>query len=212
MHSRRRFFLGTSALLLSGPLGARAQTAPPSDAKAQRLIQAAETQIGVTTRYDAAYVRLAFPGGDVPRERGVCTDVVVRAYRDAFGVDLQALVNADMRKNFGAYPTRWRLTAPDPNIDHRRVPNLEVFFTRAGASLPIPQDASQWQPGDLVTQRLNAPGSRVTGPPHIGIVSGARDATSGRLLVIHNIGGGTRAEDIVAQYAVTGRFRYFPAA
>src|SRR5262249_57939023 len=133
--------------------------------KATQLLAAARTQVGVTLRYDPAYTALAFPGGDVPREKGVCTDVIIRAYRDALGLDLQALVNADMRAAFGAYPRTWGLAAPDRNIDHRRVPNLRTWFARHDAALPIPRDASGWQPGDIVTSLL------ATTPTHIGLSS-----------------------------------------
>src|SRR3546814_2390327 len=97
---------------------------------------------------------LRFPNGDVDRAKGVCTDVVIRAFRDALGADLQALVNADMRANFGAYPKNWKLGRPDRNIDHRRVPNLATYWRRQGASLPITGDPADWRPGDLFTQMV----------------------------------------------------------
>ena len=126
----------------------------PAAGKAAQLLAAARTQVGVTLTYDPAYTALPFPGGDVPREKGVCTDVIIRAYRDALGLDLQALVNADMRAAFGAYPRTWGLAAPDRNIDHRRVPNLRVWFARQHAELPIPRDPSGWQPGDIFSSLL----------------------------------------------------------
>ncbi len=176
-----------------------------------QLLAAAMAQIGVTTLYDPAYQRLPFPGGDVPRDRGVCTDVVVRAYRDAFGVDLQALVNADMRAHFARYPTRWSLKTPDANIDHRRVPNLRAFFARQGGEQPIPGTRStSWRPGDLVTQELSPPGVARSAPPHIGIVGNALAPGTQRRLVIHNIGAGTRAEDVLGQWRITGRYRWPP--
>jgi uncharacterized protein len=177
---------------------AHAQLAP---SRASRLIAAARAQVGVTTLYDPAYVVLAFPGGDVPRGRGVCTDVIVRAYRDGLGLDLQALVNADMRAAFGAYPRTWGLRSTDRNIDHRRVPNLQTFLARKGARLPVSTNAQDWQAGDLVT-------SLVGGTlPHIGIVSD-RLTPSGRPLVIHNIGRGTQEEDVLFAHRITGRFRW----
>ena len=121
---------------------------------AQKLISAAEDQIGVTVIYDPAYVGLSFPNGDLPRERGVCTDVVIRAYRDAFGFDLQEEVNADMKRNFKAYPKNWGLKRPDRNIDHRRVPNLRAFFERKATSLSVSDDPSGYLPGDIVSQML----------------------------------------------------------
>jgi uncharacterized protein len=169
--------------------------------RTSRLIGAARSQVGVTTVYDPAYVRLAFPGGDVPHDRGVCTDVIIRAYRGGLGVDLQALVNADMRAAFGAYPRTWGLRTTDANIDHRRVPNLQTFLSRKGARLPISDRAVDWKAGDLVT-------SLVGGTlPHIGIVSD-RVAASGIPLVIHNIGRGTQEEDVLFAHRITGRFRW----
>ena len=169
---------------------------------AEKLIAAAETQIGVTLTYDPAYATLKFPGGDVPRERGVCTDVVIRAYRDAFGLDLQKLVHEDMRANFKAYPTRWGLKRPDANIDHRRVPNLATFFTRKGVALAKPLQGSDCQPGDLVTWEL--PGNL----PHIGIVTHHASANDARPLIVHNIGAGARLEDILFDFTITGRYRF----
>jgi uncharacterized protein len=157
--------------------------------------------VGVTLTYDPAYSRLPFPGGDVPRARGVCTDVLIRAYRDAFGVDLQALVNADMRRAFGAYPRRWGLRRPDVNIDHRRVPNLQTFLSRKGAARTVTGNATDWLPGDIFTSMIDG---RL---PHTGIVSDRRGA-GGRPLVIHNIGQGAREEDALFTYPLTGHYRW----
>ncbi len=189
----RRLFLGAIASLPLLPVAAFAQAR-----NATALIAAARRQIGVTLHYDPAYSRLSFPGGDVPRVRGVCTDVIIRAYRDAFALDLQALVNADMKRAFGAYPKRWGLRSTDRNIDHRRVPNLQTFFARHGARVPL---ATVWRPGDIVTCLVGGT------LPHIGIVSDGR-STTGRLLVIHNIGRGTQEEDILAAFALTGHYRW----
>jgi uncharacterized protein len=202
--TRRQVVLAMPTLFLAPAQPARAEApvavATPAAAK---LIAAAEAQIGVTTRYDPTYERLKFPGGDVQVERGVCSDVVIRAYRQAFAADLQALVNADMRAAFSTYPRTWGLTAPDTNIDHRRVLNLQVFFRRQGASLPVPADPAGWQPGDVVAQTLP------NGRPHIGIVSGGRQADSrGNLAVIHNIGAGTQKADILGLFKPTGRYRF----
>lgn len=165
------------------------------------LIEAAASQIGTTTIYDGSYAKLAFPGGDVPRERGVCTDVVIRALRDAHRLDLQELVNADMKAAFSAYPQNWGLTRPDPNIDHRRVPNLRRFFERAGTALPHPGPDTRFLPGDVVTWVL-APGV-----PHIGIVSDRAAPGSDRPLIIHNVGAGARIEDVLFDYVLTGHYR-----
>ena len=179
---RRSLLLGVGATLAAGwaqAASAAPEPPPPPPSKATQLLAAARTQVGVTLRYDPSYTRLAFPGGDVPRDKGVCTDVIIRAYRDALGLDLQALVNADMRAAFGAYPRNWGLTAPDRSIDHRRVPNLRVWLARQRAELPIPRDASGWQPGDIFTSILAGTAT------HIGFVSDRQGA--GGSLIIHNI-------------------------
>ncbi|MEE4011749.1 DUF1287 domain-containing protein [Roseibium sp. FZY0029] len=172
---------------------------------AGELIAAAESQIGVTVIYDPAYVSLPFPDGDLPRERGVCTDVVVRAYRDAFGYDLQSAVNADMKSNFSAYPKIWGLKRPDRNIDHRRVPNLQAFFRRQGAELAVTENAVDYQPGDIVSQML--PGNL----PHIAIVSHRASRDGHRPMVVHNIGAGTQLEDRLFEFQITGHYRFKPA-
>lgn len=165
----------------------------------EKLLEGAERQVGVTVVYDGSYRRLAYPGGDVPPERGACTDVVIRAYRNA-GIDLQVLVHEDLQRAFAAYPQLWGARRPDRNIDHRRVPNLATFFARHGEVLPVSRDAADYLPGEIVTWRL------ASGLPHVGIVS-ARLA-GGRPLVIHNIGAGTVFEDVLFANPVTGRFRY----
>jgi uncharacterized protein len=190
----RRVFVGGFAML---PFAANAQPA----SRAQQLIASARRQVGVTVAYDPAYSRLAFPGGDVPRARGVCTDVLIRAYRDALGVDLQALVNADMRRAFDTYPKRWGLARPDANIDHRRVPNLQTFLARKGAARPLTGNAADWAPGDIFTSMI---GGRL---PHTGIVSDRR-GVGGRPLVIHNIGRGAQEEDALFAYPLTGHYRW----
>ncbi|MEZ0470374.1 DUF1287 domain-containing protein [Luteimonas salinilitoris] len=169
-----------------------------------RLAAAAETQVGVTLYYDPAYVRLDYPGGDVPADRGVCTDVVVRALREAAGADLQSLVHQDMRAAFAAYPRHWGLRAPDRNIDHRRVPNLETFLERRGLALPRSDDPHHYLAGDIVSWRLP------NGLPHIGIVS-RRHGAHGRPLVVHNIGAGAQVEDVLFAWPVEGHYRW-PAA
>jgi len=169
-------------------------------AAATTIEEAARSQIGVTTIYDPAYVALTYPGGDIPQERGVCTDVVIRALRKAKGFDLQKAVHEDMKANFSAYPKNWGLKAPDKNIDHRRVPNLEKFFDRKGWKQPLDKK-SDYLPGDIVTVRL--PG----GLPHIMIVS-SRKNEKGIPLAIHNIGAGTREEDCLFEYRFIRRYRF----
>jgi len=173
---------------------------------AAKLIDAAEGQIGQTVRYDGSYVRLSYPDGDIPRQVGVCTDVVIRAYRDAFGFDLQKAVHEDMKRSFTSYPKIWGLSRPDRNIDHRRVPNLERFFLRHEASLPISANGADYRPGDLVSQRL--PGNL----PHIAIVTHRPSADGKRAMIVHNIGAGTRLEDRLFEFKIVGHFRYRPNA
>ena len=175
-----------------------------ASATPQALVAAARSQVGVTLRYDPRYERLAYPGGDVPLERGVCTDVVVRAYRQ-LGQDLQVLVHEDMRKAWDAYQRqgRWQMKGPDRNIDHRRVPNLGTYFARHSTSLSPSKEAGAYRAGDIVTWRL--PGNLT----HIGIVSD-RPSWNGVPLIIHNIGAGAREENILFSYAITGHYRWQP--
>lgn len=192
--NRRDLLLGLGATLA---VPASAQT--PARSAAQ-LIAAARRQVGVTLHYDPAYTSLSFPMGDVPRAKGVCTDVIVRAYRDAFTLDLQALVNADMRAAFPSYPKIWGLRGPDRSIDHRRVPNLRTWLARKGASLPVPRDPGHWRPGDIFTSVIDG---RL---PHIGLVSDRRGPRG--WLVVHNIGAGAREEDALHDHPITGRYRW----
>lgn len=165
-----------------------------------KLALDAKKQIGVTVSYDPAYRKLEFPRGDVPQNTGVCTDVIVRAYR-LQNIDLQQLVNVDMKSNWSAYPKNWGLKSTDRNIDHRRVPNLEAFFERYGQSLST-TDKNSFKTGDIVTWRL--PNGNL---PHIGIVSN-NNAADGTPLIIHNIGRGTQEENILFAYPIHHHFRY----
>jgi uncharacterized protein YijF (DUF1287 family) len=175
-------------------------TATASPAK--DLVAAARAQIGVTIRYDSSYQRIAYPGGDVPRDRGVCTDVVIRAYR-ALGIDLQKLVHEDMRQAWQAYPhpTKWGMKSTDTNIDHRRVPNLATFFLRHGTSLAVTARPADFRAGDIVTWQIPP------NLPHIGIVSNEVSA-AGVPLVIHNIGYGATVDDTLFAFPITGHYRY----
>ena len=197
---RRSLLLGVGASLAMPGCGRSQRGGAAAATNAARLIAAARAQIGVTIGYDPAYAVLQFPGGDVPRERGTCTDVVIRAYRDALRLDLQALVNADMHSAFGAYPRNWGLRAPDRNIDHRRVPNLRAWLSRHHAALPVPTDPQGWRPGDIFTSLVDRRS------PHIGLVSDRRGARG--WLIIHNIGAGTREEDGLLDWPITGRYRW----
>ena len=166
-----------------------------------RLVTAAIDRTSHQIEYDGRYVSLEYPGGDVPTDIGVCTDVVIRSYRE-IGIDLQVLVHEDMKANFGDYPALWGLSGTDTNIDHRRVPNLQTFFSRNGESLAVSEDPVEYRPGDLVTWML--PGNL----PHIGIVIDQRSPETDRLLIVHNIGNGPVAEDILLRYPITGHYRY----
>ncbi len=181
----------------------------PGEARAKqeflkKLVAAAGERTHHVVRYDPAYVRIPYLGGDVPADTGVCTDEVIRSYR-AVGIDLQKEVHEDMEQNFSVYRRHWRWLSehPDANIDHRRVPNLMVFFSRKGETLAITQRAEDYEPGDLVTWDLGG------GVPHIGIVVDQKSATSGRFLIEHNIGQGPKMEDILFNWKISGHYRYF---
>jgi uncharacterized protein YijF (DUF1287 family) len=179
---------------------AQTSSAAESDFE-RRLSSAAFAQTERRVVYDPSYVKLAYPGGDVPADRGVCTDVVVRAYR-ALGVDLQVGVHEDMAAHFAEYPPIYGRRAPDPNIDHRRVPNLMVFFGRRGKTLPITQDAKDYRPGDVVAWDLGG------GVTHVGLVVDRKDAGGARWLIVHNIGLGPKLEDGLFSWKIIGHFRY----
>lgn len=170
--------------------------AAPADT---RLPDLARKQIGVTVTYDPDYTVLPYPGGDVPMERGVCTDVVIRALRGV-GLDLQKAVHEDMKAHFAAYPKLWGLKRPDSNIDHRRVPNLQTYFKRRGWALPVTDRPEDYLPGDIVTCRID------TALHHIMIVSD-RKAPDGSPCIIHNIGAGTREEEGLFFFPLTGHYR-----
>lgn len=187
-------------LLFAGMLQTAAVVAEPLAC----LSRAAREQVGITLIYDGRYQRIDYPGGDVPILRGVCTDVVIRAYR-RLGIDLQQQVHEDMRAHFARYPRNWGLSRTDRNIDHRRVPNLATYFTRHGQALGMKSADADFLAGDLVTWQLS------NGLPHIGIVS-ERRSWNGRPLILHNIGAGTREEDVLREHLLTGHYRYRPAS
>ena len=162
------------------------------------IIVSARKQIGVTTSYDPQYFSLKYPGGDVPENTGVCTDVIIRALRDSRQMDLQKLVHEDMKRNFSKYPDIWGLSRPDKNIDHRRVPNLQRFFERHSYDIESNFKTSEFLPGDLVTCMV---GNR----PHIMIISNRK--LDGIPLVIHNIGSGTVEDNSLLKYKITGHYR-----
>jgi len=194
--------------LLQPVFALQRDSANPQQLFLEKLSDAAIDRTRLTVRYDSSYVRIPYPNGDVPATTGVCTDEVIRSYR-ALGIDLQKEVHEDMQQNFSAYPNqrRWLLAHTDTNIDHRRVPNLRVFFSRKGESLPITSRGEDYLPGELVTWDL---GGNV---PHIGIVVNKKSSDSGRYMVEHNIGAGPRIEDVLFSWRITGHYRYFgPAA
>jgi uncharacterized protein YijF (DUF1287 family) len=178
--------------------GAGAQEAGPSFG--QRVAAAALERTAAKVRYDPAYVSLDYPGGDVPAGTGVCTDVVVRTLRKV-GVDLQKAVHEDMRAHFSEYPKNWGAKRPDKNIDHRRVPNLQRYFERRGASLPVTDKAGDYLPGDLVAWDLTGRGLW-----HIGVVV-EDPAATGRPWIVHNIGAGPQLEDRLFEWKVVGHYR-----
>jgi uncharacterized protein YijF (DUF1287 family) len=201
--------LALIALISAGILAAQLRPQSSTEASHQAFLRqfaaAALDRTEHVVRYDPAYVHLAYPGGDVPAETGVCTDEVIRAYR-AVGIDLQKEVHEDMAANFAAYPRKWRRQEPDPNIDHRRVPNLVVFFSRKGESLPISDRAEDYAPGDLVTWDLGR------GLTHIGMVVDRKTLIARRYMIVHNIGAGPKLEDVLFEWKITGHYRYFGPA
>jgi uncharacterized protein len=170
---------------------------------AERLSDAALSLTKDNVNYDPAYFKINYPNGDVPKDKGVCTDVVIRAYRK-LGIDLQQRVHEDMVKNFGKYPKNWGLRKPDTNIDHRRVPNLQVFFKRFGTTYVVTDNPAHYKTGDLVTWMI---GQKL---PHIGIVTSKKSQDGKRSLIVHNVGDGQVLEDCLFSYTITGHYRYVP--
>jgi uncharacterized protein YijF (DUF1287 family) len=201
--------LAVLMILIAASVICEAQQIPATETVAhkaflQKLVLAAIERTHHSVRYVSSYVRIPYPGGDVPADTGVCTDEIIRIYR-AVGVDLQKEVHEDIVQNFAAYSHYWHAdtTRPDSNIDHRRVPNLMVFFSRKGESLPTSLRAEDYQPGDLVTWDLGG------GVPHIGMVVDTRASGSGRNMIVHNIGEGPKMEDALFRWKITGHYRYF---
>ncbi len=168
----------------------------------RKLSDAALARTEYEVRYDGSYRRIGYPGGDVPSGTGVCTDVLIRSYR-SLGIDLQKDLHLDLKSNFFKYPDLWGLKKPDTNIDHRRVPNLCVFFSRKGISFPVTSSPGDYLPGDIVSWRLPS------GHPHIGIVVDKRSVDGERYLLVHNISAGPKLEDVLFSYRITGHYRYY---
>lgn len=171
----------------------------------KKLVNKAIEQTKQKVKYEPAYVRIKYPNGDVPSETGVCTDLVIRAYRGV-GVDLQKEVHEDMVKRFKDYPKLWSLKKPDSNIDHRRVPNLMTYFNHTGSKLKITQNAEDYKPGDIVTWNLQNKNS-TSGITHIGIVTDIMSENKAPLIA-HNIGGGNVLENMLFSYTIIGHFRF----
>lgn len=169
----------------------------------QKLSKAAIELTKDKVTYDSSYVRIKYPNGDVAKDKGVCTDVIIRAYRK-LGIDLQKEVHEDLKANFSKYPNlkKWGLKKPDTNIDHRRVPNLEVFFERKGEKIAVTQNPLDYKTGDLVTWMI---GDKL---PHIGIVTHKKSADGKRNLIVHNVGNGQVLEDCLFSWKIVGHFRY----
>lgn len=172
----------------------------------QKLVVQAINQTKIKVTYVPAYVQIKYPNGDVPANTGVCTDLVIRAYRGV-GIDLQKEVHEDMLKNFKNYPKLWNLKSPDSNIDHRRVPNLMTYFKTKKAGIIISDKAEDYKPGDLVTWNLQGK-KVVSGITHIGIVTDQKTADGKRYLIAHNIGGGNVLEDMLFSYVIIGHYRF----
>ncbi len=169
----------------------------------EKLSNAAISIIDETIQYDPSYIGIEYPNGDVPKNKGVCTDVVIRAYRK-LNIDLQKEVHKDLKANFSKYPNlkKWGLKKPDTNIDHRRVPNLEVFFTRKGEKLEVTDNSNDYKTGEIVTWMINGK------LPHIGIVTHKKSADGKRPLLVHNVGGGQVLEDCLFSWKIVGHFKY----
>lgn len=180
----------------------------------EKIVAAALEGTKTSVTYDPSYYTIKYPGGDVPADKGVCTDVVIRAYRE-LGIDLQKLVHEDIVKNFNIYPSKklWGLVKPDKNIDHRRVPNLETFFMRHGKKLAVTDQASDYKPGDIVTWNVSGWFRGLLGKksvPHIGIVVNKKSKDGKRYKIVHNIGWGHKCDDMLFDYPITGHYAYLP--
>jgi uncharacterized protein YijF (DUF1287 family) len=175
-----------------------------SNTFADKLSNAALSIIDSSIEYDPSYFSIEYPNGDIPKNKGVCTDVIIRSYR-ILGIDLQKEIHEDMIANFSAYPNlqKWGMTKTDTNIDHRRVPNLEVFFERNGQELPITQNPKDYKTGEIVTWIINDK------LPHVGIITSKKSTDGKRNLIVHNVGNGQVLEDCLFKYKIAGHYRYW---
>src|SRR5256714_15641094 len=194
---------GTSARLKPPEQQTEIRALPANGSPNLKLvIDGAVEQVGKTTGYDASYQNIDYPNGDVPMETGVCSDVIIRPFRQT-GIDLKQEVHEDMKANFSAYPSKWGLSGTDSNIDHRRVPNLETYFARKGKSVRISDKSEDFLPGDIVTWGLGDGGQ-----DHVGMVVNVWYKPSQRYLIVHNIGAGTRMDDVLFAWKITGHYRF----
>jgi hypothetical protein len=177
--------------------------APEDKSFEEKLSDSAKQRTQHVVIYNGAYRKIPYPNGDVPKIYGVCTDVIIRSYRK-LGIDLQQNVHQDMLSSFQSYPKFWGLKKPDANIDHRRVPNLQTFFSRNGDSLGVSNNPSDYKTGDIVTWMLSG------NLPHIGIVVDSRSSDGQRPMIVHNIGWGPKMDDMLFDYPITGHYRYQP--
>lgn len=198
--------LGIISSLMFAALAGWAQTphAAAREKFLRDLVAAAIKRTNHSVTYDPGYVAITYPGGDVPANSGVCSDEIIRAYR-AVGIDLQKEVHEDIVRDPAAYPlmSRWQQKKPDRNIDHRRVPNLTVFFSRKSQDLPLSAKSKDYLPGDLVAWDLG------NGHQHIGMVVDQKAALTGRNMIVHNIGEGPKMEDVLFDWKIIGHYRYF---
>ena len=198
---QRQYATGRSTAAV--PPSSVARPLPPkASPQLKQFIDGAVEQSKVTTGYDPSYVKLDYPDGDVASDTGVCSDVVVRAFRKA-GIDLQKEVHEDMKLAWAEYPKKWGARGTDANIDHRRVLNLTTYFNRQGKSLPISNDRADYLPGDVVAWELS------DGVEHIGILTNLWSEPDKHCLVVHNIGAGARVEDVLLAWKIIGHYRYF---
>ena len=195
-HEKRAVNVVTPPPSVTRPLPA---TASP---QLKQFIEGAVEQSKVTTGYDPSYVKLDYPNGDVPGDTGVCSDVVVRAFRKV-GIDLQKDLHEDMGRAWSEYPKRWGARTTDSNIDHRRVLNLATYFTRQGKTVPVSDNRADYLPGDVVAWQLS------DGVEHIGILTNLASESDKHYLVVHNIGSGARIEDMLLAWKIIGHYRYF---
>jgi uncharacterized protein YijF (DUF1287 family) len=198
---QRQYATGKSTALVP-PSSVTRPLPAKSSPQLKQFIDGAVEQSKVTTGYDPSYVKLDYPNGDVPSDTGVCSDVVVRAFRKA-GIDLQKEVHEDMKLAWAEYPKRWGARGTDTNIDHRRVLNLATYFDRKNKSLPISNNRADYLPGDVVAWELT------DGVEHIGVMTNRWSEPDKHCLVVHNIGGGARVEDVLLAWKIIGHYRYF---